>query len=251
MTRPMWWMLEPMCRRVRPIALGMMLVGATAHAQSVTCNADSPVERVYVEVNVRSLLDSDQLWADFGVRNWVPLTKSARGVRWFIDLWRDDTPIPLKPEALGGLSLSPTKPGWWFTRRQEQSMRVEALEGRGRCTASLLFDAVRVWRVRVVAEPRGEANPVPIDCRSCGAGSKTDFITQWAPVGVAIPMTADFGRECKVELKITENDLPDKTFSVGSLYQSLNESCLGLFSIAARRPKIPKGGISVHQVPPP
>ena len=232
--------------RILLIALAFTLVATAARAQT-TCNTSTPIERLYVELNVRGLLESEQLWGDFGVRSGIPLTKAPSGGRWFIDFWRDDTPIGLTPAPLDNLTFKPTKPGWAFARRMERQVRAEMLDGGSRCAAIVLFDAVRVWRARVVAEPQGEAAPVKIECRECAAGSTTDYLTNPAPAGSPIPMTADFGPECKVQLNITD-DRPTRTFSVGNLYQLLPDSCLGFYRVAARRPKIPRGGISVQIV---
>ena len=256
MTRAPRSTLESMWARAATIAAGSLLASAVCQAQVVMCGSDdAPIERVYVDLSFLTPvpLDSNQLFGDFGDQNMVELIRDPDKARWYVDSWREN-----ERPALRGLTLRvlgkplrfrPSKLGWQFNVKGEPAPRIEPLGGRSRCTVSVPFAAVRVWRARVIAEPRDEATPVPIDCRACGSGSKTEFTTRWIPEGESVPMRADFGRECTVELTVTEHDLP-RTFSMRALYRLLPNSCIGLYGIAGRLPHLPVGGISIQAVPP-
>jgi hypothetical protein len=240
--------------RVVTIAAASWLCAAAGHAQA-PCGPDDTVERIYTDLRFLrpAPLESNQLFGDFGGDTLIELARHPDRAQWYLDAWRENA----RPD-LSGLTLSalrktpgfrPRKLGWDFSPRGEPVLRVETIGGRSRCTASFVFTAVRVWRVRVIAEPRGTAPQVSIDCGACEPGAKTDFTTRWVPDGDSISMSANFGRVCKVEMAITQADLP-LSLSLETLYNRLSRACGGIFGISQFRPNLPVGGISIQLVPP-
>jgi len=246
-----------MLRRVTLVVVAFIYVGvACRELYAAPCeNPDDVIDRVYVQLNFPfdDVLEGSVLRADFGGgRKPQLLSPSRPGEPWSFDLSnsnRDD----LVPTALNALTIKPSLSGGWNFERTPGTGpkgKIENVGGNRKCAVYLTFDAVRMWQVRVTADPEAD-NPIRISCSNniCEEDAKTVVTTKVLPLRERIQMTAHFSADCTAPISLTSAEKLPKTFSVDQLRELTSSSCGGWRGIFGPAPKIPRRGLTVTLVP--
>lgn len=229
--------------------VGVLLIAGVARAEGQTCTASQAVvNRLYVALSEPDALSSEQLAIGIGDSGPVALTYERAKRRWFVDL----APPFLQPVLLSNLAPSGIttvtimKTGWTFTRRAHDVVgEVEREGGQSRCTTLLGFHLDPAWRLRVVAEPEGNARRVKMYCGTCPRDAETDFTTNWTREQILtlearfLQATDSAGQlSCAARLEVREYHTTTR-FSYGDLLRLLPQTCRDPFVLARIQHLVP------------
>jgi hypothetical protein len=178
-------------------------VAENAASQPAPCGTVDPVvDRIYVVLSSQAELESDQLMAAVSSQRPVPMVRDASRGRWFVDV----RPPLLTPVTLSKAAVSLSKVGWKFDPREQPLVETETVGKTTMCTMTVAFDAVRTWRVRVMAESNAAPVSVAIACErgGCAVNSRTEFLSEWLTVNERLVMQARFAFACSARIEVSE-----------------------------------------------
>jgi hypothetical protein len=223
---------------------GSMLVASLCHAQVCT-----PVEAVFMRMNYRgrSLRETEKVLVAITTARVIRTDVTSKGGSWFVDLAdvAGVGSIPVQQvQAVENPAVKPDVPGWQFSLDSRAiAVTSEAVDGRRRCVARLLFDAAPWWRLRVSALPDGIEIPV-----SCGEPCRkdattgfsiTNFPTRPAPAIERLDLTVYPQTPCSYSIAISPAEMLPKTVSSKEIVDWLLRSPCDIDERRARAIKVP------------